>query len=155
MKSAIVTNFSPRAEAGCLWKVSVWTESVGLPWVSFSFFLFLRDLNIRRWQIVQIAYSSNPTVMWGWCGSISKSLLCWIRSASREGRWVPQLPHAANFPLSACYHEETERQDARPHHQHPHLPGGRGGRLRDPGVQTGEKSQEEAGRQEVRTHAQI
>lgn len=52
-------------------------------------------------------------------------------------------------------HEETKRPDSRPHRQHPHLPGGRSGRVRDPGVEAGENSQEEARRPKVRTHAQI
>lgn len=96
--------------------------------------------------------------MWGWRASISKSLLSWIRSASGEGRRAPRLfPPPPSAPLRSPlgYHEETKRQDPRPHRQHPHLLGGRSGRLPDPGVQAGEESQEEAGRQEARAHAQI
>lgn len=65
----------------------------------------------------------------------------------------PELVSCAS--ASRPHHEEAERSDPRPHHQHPHLPGGGSGRVRDPGVEAGEDSQEETGRQEVRAHAQI
>lgn len=85
--------------------------------------------------------------------SSPKSPLLDLECVRRRSQSLISHLHLDFFPLD--YHEETKRQDSRPYHQHPHLPGGRSGRLRDPGVETGEKSKEEARRQKVRTHAQI